>query len=198
MPKWLPKYRVDAALGLPFGFAGTVSPEGAESMREWQRENAARVHAADERNKPGPLTAQAQRLAASWAEIERKHSHKLERTKDMDINVLKQKHPAVYEAVKATGTQDERDRCIAHLELGKQSGDMATAAKAIRSGDGMTETLQAAYMAAGMDRAKYRGRGHAWNHADSSHIDPPRGEAVADELERQMKATTPGKLKYRG
>lgn len=77
-------------------------------------------------------------------------------SKKMDIEELKAKHPALYAAVMAIGateaTARERDRVSAHLEMGLASGDMKTALAAVADGSDMTQTLQAKYMAAGMNR----------------------------------------------
>ena len=71
---------------------------------------------------------------------------------DMNISELQAAHPGIYEAAVAVGIAQERDRVLAHLMLGQSSGDMKTAASAIESGSEMTATLQATYMAAGMNR----------------------------------------------
>lgn len=75
----------------------------------------------------------------------------------MDLNTLKSAHPDLYAQVRAegydAGVQAERDRVTAHLLMGEKSGAMPTAVEAIRKGDGMTLTLQAEYMTAGMNRA---------------------------------------------
>src|SRR5690606_39031544 len=51
------------------------------------------------------------------------------------------------------GVKQERDRVLAHLQLGESSGDMATAVAAIRSGDGLTLELTARYQSAAMNRS---------------------------------------------
>ena len=74
----------------------------------------------------------------------------------MDLSELKAKHGAVYDAAVAEGKEQgvlqERDRVGAHLILGKSSGDMDTALAAVESGDEMTATLTAKYLAAGMNK----------------------------------------------
>lgn len=74
----------------------------------------------------------------------------------MDLEELKAKHPALYASAMAIGateaTAKERDRVSAHLEMGQASGDMKTALAAVADGSDMTQTLQAKYMAAGMNR----------------------------------------------
>jgi ClpP class serine protease len=71
---------------------------------------------------------------------------------NMDLATLKAQHPDVYAAAMHEGVTAERERVSAHLIMGEASGAMDTATAAIKSGDAMTATLQATYMAAGMNR----------------------------------------------
>lgn len=70
----------------------------------------------------------------------------------MTLEELKAQHPAVYNAAVAEGTKQERDRVCAHLTLGEQSGDRKTAQEAIESGDGLTASIHAKYIAASWAR----------------------------------------------
>jgi len=70
----------------------------------------------------------------------------------MDLATLQAQHPDVFAAAVQEGVNKERDRASAHVILGKQSGAIDTALKAIEDGSEMTATLQATYMAAGMNR----------------------------------------------
>ncbi len=70
----------------------------------------------------------------------------------MDPKKLRADHPEVYEAVVAEGVKQERDRVTAHLVLGEASGDVKIALDAIKTGEEMTTTATARYMAAGMNR----------------------------------------------
>lgn len=70
----------------------------------------------------------------------------------MDLKTLQAQHPDVYAAAMQDGITQERDRVSAHLTMGEASGDMETALDAINSGDAMTNSLQAKYMAAGLNR----------------------------------------------
>lgn len=91
-------------------------------------------------------------------------------TVKMDPKKLKADHPEVYEAVFNAGVKEgqaagvksgadaERERVLAHLTMGEASGDMKTALDAIAKGDAMTQSLQAKYMAAGMNRASTAAR----------------------------------------
>lgn len=70
----------------------------------------------------------------------------------MNLDQLKAQHPDVYSAAVKAGEAQERDRVGAHLTMGQASGDMATALAAVADGSAMTATLQAKYLAAGMNR----------------------------------------------
>mgnify|MGYP003676545532 CR=1 FL=1 len=77
---------------------------------------------------------------------------------NMDLKQLQAQHPETFAAAVQQGTTEERDRVNAHLMMGKSSGDMKTACTAIEDGSGMTATLQATYMTAGMNRSDVAGR----------------------------------------
>ena len=68
----------------------------------------------------------------------------------MDIEQLRAEHPAVYQAAVNDGVNQERDRVNAHMNMGESCGDMSIAAKAIKDGAELTQTLTAEYLAAGM------------------------------------------------
>ena len=70
----------------------------------------------------------------------------------MDLKTLKAQHPDVYSAAVQAGITQERDRVCAHLIMGETSGDTKTAFAAIKDGSEMTATLQATYLAAGMNK----------------------------------------------
>lgn len=76
----------------------------------------------------------------------------------MDLKTLRAQHPELCEALVAEGVNTERDRVIGHVTLGEQSGAMDVALKAIKSGDGLTFTLQAEYMSAAMNRRDVNNR----------------------------------------
>lgn len=65
---------------------------------------------------------------------------------------VKTDYPEIAAKLAEEGATAERDRVTAHLTLGEQSGDMKTAIGAITDGSGMTATLTAKYMAAGMNK----------------------------------------------
>ena len=93
--------------------------------------------------------------AAAAAERETIVSADGGRRKDstMTLEELRSQHADIYRAAVQEGETQERDRVVAHLTLGETSGDMVTAAEAIRSGAAMTQTYTARYLAAGMNRA---------------------------------------------
>jgi ClpP class serine protease len=78
---------------------------------------------------------------------------------DMDLKTLKRDHSDVYEAVLAEGVAQERDRVVAHLTMGNASGAIETAIKAVEDGSGLSESLKAKYLSAGMNRAEVFARG---------------------------------------
>jgi len=88
--------------------------------------------------------------------------NRIKKEKTMDINELKAKHPEIYAALIEEGHKQgvlaERDRVNAHLTLGNASGDTKTAFAAIEDGSVMTATIQAKYMAAGMNKRDMQDR----------------------------------------
>jgi ClpP class serine protease len=109
---------------------------------------------------------------------------------NMDLKELKAKHSDVYDAAVQEGIDQERDRVNAHLKLGSQSGAMETALKAIEDGSGMTMTLQAEYMSAGMKNTEVTSRqeDNPDVKVDGSDEDPPTSEAEKfdDEVLAQL------------
>lgn len=75
---------------------------------------------------------------------------------DMDLMTLQASHAGVYAEVlalgNAAGVTQERERASAHLIMGAGSGDMATAIKAVQDGVEMTQSLQATYTMAAVNR----------------------------------------------
>jgi ClpP class serine protease len=76
----------------------------------------------------------------------------------MNLAQLKAEHPDVYASAVQVGVAEERDRVTAHLKMGEASGAMDVASAAIKQGDGMTASLQADYLAAGMNRRDTQNR----------------------------------------
>lgn len=110
----------------------------------------------------------------------------------MDLNKLKADHPAVYQAVVDEGIKQgvakERDRVNAHLILGKGSGDMETAMAAIEDGSDMTATIQAKYMAAGMNKNDMQNR--ADDETETS--DAADSTGATEESDSEEKAVVDG------
>ena len=70
----------------------------------------------------------------------------------MTKDELKAQNPDLYNEMIQAGIEQERDRVKAHLTMGKAADAMETAVKHIESGELMTQTVNAEYMAAGMNK----------------------------------------------
>jgi ClpP class serine protease len=109
----------------------------------------------------------------------------------MDLKTLQSQHPETFSAAVLQGVTEERDRVAAHLVMGQSSGDMVTATAAIKDGSGMTATLQATYMTAGMNRSDVNGRqeddagANAGDNANGSDEAEP-GADVASIIEGKL------------
>jgi ClpP class serine protease len=73
-----------------------------------------------------------------------------EKESKMDLETLKAQHPDLVTAVQKEAVDKERDRVNAHLIMGEKCGALNTAITAVKEGTGMTETLRAEYMTAGL------------------------------------------------
>lgn len=104
----------------------------------------------------------------------------------MDLKQLKAQHPDVYEAAMQEGVSQERDRVVAHLNMGKQAGIMDTAVTAIKDGQGMTMTLQSEYMAAAMNKRDTDKR--VEDESETAAADGASVSAQEDEQTRDAKA----------
>lgn len=110
----------------------------------------------------------------------------------MDLKELKAQHPDVYAAAVQDGVDQERDRVSAHLIMGEKSGAMETASAAIKDGSGMTATLQATYLTAGMNRSDVGDRqddeadANAGDNASASDDQGDAGDAVASAVEAKL------------
>ncbi len=101
-------------------------------------------------------------------------------TKNMDLKEFKAAHPKVYDEAVAAGVAQEKDRVNAHLEMAKPSGDFTIAHEAIAEGSGMTQTLQAKYMNAALNR----------KNSDDRQDDDKAAEAADNITDDQTKAET--------
>lgn len=97
----------------------------------------------------------------------------------MDLKELVAQHPEAYQAAVQQGVDQERDRVGAHLTMGEASGDTKTAFAAIKDGSGMTATLQATYMTAGMNKSDIAARDDDNTDVTATNEDPAP-EAGAD------------------
>jgi hypothetical protein len=109
----------------------------------------------------------------------------------MNLEELKERHPAVYRAARDEGAQRERSRAVAHLTMGESSGDLKTALASIRNGADLTFEIQAQYLAASMNRADTAERQAESDEAEATYENarpPPSGyrddfgEAVLSRL----------------
>lgn len=119
-------------------------------------------------------------------------SGKQPETGKMDLKELQAQHPDVYAAAVQTGVDKERDRVTAHLTMGEASGDTETAFSAIKDGEDMTATLQAKYMAAGMNRSDVNNRqddddqASGADGAQASDSQGDAGDSVASLVEAKL------------
>jgi len=77
---------------------------------------------------------------------------------NMNLDKLRAQYPELCAALVQEGVTQERDRVCAHLKMGQQSGDRKTSEAAIESGEPMTQTLVATYMAAAINRRDIQAR----------------------------------------
>lgn len=73
-------------------------------------------------------------------------------TSMQSLDDLKAQHPSLYTAALALGAQHERERCVAHVVLGRASGAFEPAFAAIEGGELVTETIKAQHVAASIAR----------------------------------------------
>lgn len=92
-------------------------------------------------------------------------------TTAMNVEQLKTQHMETYAMAVKAGVDQERDRVLAHITMGEASGDLKTAFAAVREGSDMTATLQATYLAAGMNKSDVRNR-------ESDNVDVDAGDTA--------------------
>lgn len=71
---------------------------------------------------------------------------------EMDLNLFKTEHPAIYAEAVQVGTQQERTRVAAHATLGKAAGAESVALAAIEDGSECDQLAQAKYLAVQMGK----------------------------------------------
>lgn len=112
--------------------------------------------------------------------------------KTMDLQELKAQHSDLCSLLVQEGVNKERDRAVAHLTMGEASGDMKTAVSAIKDGSEMTSTIQAVYMAAGMNRTDAANRqdddSEAAAAADGADADDDHQDTGADAVAATVEA----------
>ena len=102
----------------------------------------------------------------------------------MDITTLMAQHPEVYAAAVQAGVKQERERACAHLKLGEASGAMGIAVTAIKDGSDLNITLQAEYMAAGLNKRDMGNRQGDDAAASAALETTPSGGVVLDMQDR--------------
>lgn len=112
--------------------------------------------------------------------------------KTMDLQELKAQHSDLCSLLVQEGVNKERDRVVAHLTMGEASGDMKTAISAVQEGSEMTNTLQATYLAAGMNRTDAANRQdddqEAAQAADGADADDEAQDTGADAVAATVEA----------
>ena len=101
----------------------------------------------------------------------------------MDMNKLKAEHPELFAQCVEHGQRQERERVVAHLTLGKSSGAMEVAHKAIEAGDELSAKYHADYLAASMNRNDAQRR--ADDDADAQAADKLKGQGDAPAAETE-------------
>jgi len=109
---------------------------------------------------------------------------------NMDEHELKTKHPETFRAIHDQGIASERDRVTAHLIMGEKTGAMDIASKAIQEGEGMTATLQAKYLTAGLNAqdqaAREEEEGEGTVKPDEETGESTAADQVADKVAKIM------------
>lgn len=81
---------------------------------------------------------------------------------NMTKDEFKAQNPDLYNQIyndgKKAGIENERDRVEAHLTMGETSGAMEAAVKHIKAGDGLTQAINAEYMAAALNKGDLNAR----------------------------------------
>ena len=112
---------------------------------------------------------------------------------EMDLNQLKAEHPALVAQIEAkgveSGVKQERERVEAHLTMGKASKDMDLAVSCIEDGSELSASINAKYMAAGMNSQSSSDRaGETEGDLDIDATDDVEAheKAVADALALEL------------
>jgi hypothetical protein len=102
----------------------------------------------------------------------------------MDLEQLKAEHPALFEAAKQIGIEQERDRIRSHVTMGQKVGDIGLALASIRNGATIMEVMPH-YLVAGKNRADIIARQEE-SDATQAILDglapPKRGDGVGDQV----------------
>jgi len=105
---------------------------------------------------------------------------KIKEDASMDLEKLKASHSDLYAQVKEEGRNDERERVLAHLTYGKESGRMDFATEAIQKGDQVTEVHRAKYLTAKLNTEELR----SLENSDVEVASVPSEQAAKETLEK--------------
>ena len=90
---------------------------------------------------------------AATAKTIKQDEPKSKEGRTMTLKELKVQHPDLFAEVVEAGVAQERDRVVAHLIMGQESGAIETSIEAVKEGSLMTQTLTAKYMMAAKNKA---------------------------------------------
>jgi len=112
---------------------------------------------------------------------------------EMDLKTLKAEHPALVAQIEAEGVdkgvKQERERVEAHLTMGKASKDMDLAVACIEDGSELSASINAKYMAAGMNSQSASDRASESEddlETEATETDDEHEKAVADALANEL------------
>ena len=135
---------------------------------------------AEEALKRGMIDAVGDSTAAGDSNSTTATSGNQPETQVMDLQTFMAQHPAVYAEAVQAGIDKERDRVSAHVTLGKASGAVDTALTAIKDGTEMTATMNAEYLAAGMNKGDVSDRAADEEEAAAAADSPDTEDAQGD------------------
>lgn len=135
---------------------------------------------------PEPPRGAEQQTKEATAERGRMEAHMPE---VMNLKTLRAQYPDLIEAAVKEGVDQERKRVSAHLKLGKTTGAMDVAEKAIASGvSTLDEEIHAEYLAAGMNRRERDARQIETDDAGAAADGAARDKSQPENLEDQVMA----------
>lgn len=107
----------------------------------------------------------------------------------MNLEDFKKNHPELYAQVVGIGKDEEHDRVMAHIKMGKQCGDINIAVKNIEEKNAFSQSVTADYMVAGMKNTSLQNR---------KEDNPDTGSTTGDDDEAETQDLKNKILKARG